>query len=37
MNAGEVSTSTPEQFAEMLKSDFEGWRAIIKANDIHSN
>src|SRR5947207_380609 len=33
-SAGEVSTSAPEEFAEILKSDFEGWRAIIKANDI---
>ena len=37
MSVGEVSTSTPEEFAEMLKSDFEGRRAIIKANGIHSN
>lgn len=36
-SAGEVSTSTPEEFARILKSDFEGWLALIKANDIHSN
>jgi tripartite-type tricarboxylate transporter receptor subunit TctC len=36
-SAGEVSTSTPEEFAQILKSDFEGWLAFIKANDIHSN
>jgi tripartite-type tricarboxylate transporter receptor subunit TctC len=36
-NAGEVSTSTPEEFAQILKSDFEGWLAVIKDNDIHSN
>lgn len=36
-SAGEVSTSTPEEFAQILQSDFEGWLAFIKANDIHSN
>lgn len=36
-SAGEVSTSTPAEFAQILKSDFEGWRAVIKANDIHFN
>lgn len=36
-SAGEVSTSTPAEFAHILKSDFEGWRAVIKANDIHFN
>jgi tripartite-type tricarboxylate transporter receptor subunit TctC len=33
--AGEVSTSTPEQFAEILKTDFERWLSIIKTNGIH--
>jgi tripartite-type tricarboxylate transporter receptor subunit TctC len=32
--AGEVSTSTPEQFAEILKTDFGKWLSVIKANDI---
>jgi len=36
-SVGRVSTSTPEDFAEILKSDFERWRTIIRANDIHSN
>jgi tripartite-type tricarboxylate transporter receptor subunit TctC len=33
--AGEVSTSSPEQFAEILKADFEMWVSVIKANGIH--
>ena len=32
--AGEVSTSTPEEFAGILKTDFEKWLAVIKANAI---
>jgi tripartite-type tricarboxylate transporter receptor subunit TctC len=36
-SAGEVSTSTPEEFATILKSDFEGWLAVIKENGIHAN
>jgi tripartite-type tricarboxylate transporter receptor subunit TctC len=35
--AGEVSTSTPEQFAKILKVDFKKWLAVIKANGIHVN
>ncbi len=35
-SAGEVSTSTPEAFGQLLKSDFESWLAVIKANDIRS-
>jgi len=34
---GVVSTSTPEQFAEMLRTDFEKWLAVIKSNDIHAD
>ncbi|MDQ8730444.1 tripartite tricarboxylate transporter substrate binding protein [Bradyrhizobium sp. LHD-71] len=37
ISAGEVSTSTPEAFAQILKSDFESWLAFIKANGIHAN
>ncbi len=33
--AGAVSTSTPEQFAEILKIDFERWLSVIKTNEIH--
>jgi len=33
--AGEVSTSSPEQFAKILKDDFEMWRSVIKADGIH--
>jgi tripartite-type tricarboxylate transporter receptor subunit TctC len=33
--AGDVSTSTPEQFAEILKTDFERWLSVIKTNGIH--
>ena len=33
--AGEVSTSTPEQFAEILKADFARWLSVIKTNGIH--
>jgi len=33
--AGEVSTSTPAEFAEILKTDFERWLGVIKANNIH--
>jgi tripartite-type tricarboxylate transporter receptor subunit TctC len=36
-SAGEVSTSTPEEFAEMLKRDFDGWLAFIKDNNIRTN
>lgn len=36
-SAGEVSTSTPEEFAEMLKRDFEGWLAFIKDTKIRTN
>ena len=34
---GVVSTSTPEQFAHMLKTDFEKWLAVIKSNGIHAD
>jgi len=34
--AGEVSTSTPEAFAQTLKNDFEGWLAVIKDNNIRA-
>jgi tripartite-type tricarboxylate transporter receptor subunit TctC len=33
--AGEVSTSSPEEFAQILKADFEFWMSVIKANGIH--
>jgi tripartite-type tricarboxylate transporter receptor subunit TctC len=33
--AGEVSTSSPEQFAKILKDDFEMWLSVIKADGIH--
>jgi len=33
--AGKVSTSTPEQFAEILKADFARWLSVIKTNGIH--
>jgi tripartite-type tricarboxylate transporter receptor subunit TctC len=33
--AGEVSTSSPEEFTEMLKADFSMWLSVIKANGIH--
>jgi tripartite-type tricarboxylate transporter receptor subunit TctC len=33
--AGEVSTSSPEEFARILKDDFEMWRSVIKADGIH--
>lgn len=33
--AGEVSTSTPEEFAKILQSDFDKWLSVIKANGIH--
>lgn len=33
--AGEVSTSTPEQFAEILRTDFERWLSVIRTNGIH--
>lgn len=33
--AGEVSTSTPEQFSEILKADFDKWLSVIKTNGIH--
>jgi tripartite-type tricarboxylate transporter receptor subunit TctC len=32
--AGEVSTSTPRQFADVLRTDFDLWLSIIKANGI---
>jgi tripartite-type tricarboxylate transporter receptor subunit TctC len=32
--AGEVSTSTPEQFSKILKTDFDLWSSIIKTNGI---
>jgi tripartite-type tricarboxylate transporter receptor subunit TctC len=32
--AGEVSTSTPEEFAKILQSDFDMWLSVIKANAI---
>lgn len=32
--AGEVSTSTPEEFAKILQSDFDMWLSVIKANGI---
>lgn len=35
--AGEVSTSTPDEFAAMLKKDFEGWLTMIKTNNIHAD
>lgn len=34
---GVVSTSTPEQFADMLRADFEKWLAVIKSNGIHAD
>jgi tripartite-type tricarboxylate transporter receptor subunit TctC len=33
--AGEVSTSSPEEFAKILKADFEMWLSVIKTNGIH--
>ena len=33
--AGEVSTSSPEEFAKILKADFDMWLSVIKANGIH--
>ena len=33
--AGEVSTSSPQEFAEILKADFDMWLSVIKANGIH--
>jgi tripartite-type tricarboxylate transporter receptor subunit TctC len=33
--AGEVSTSSPQEFAEILKTDFAMWLSVIKANGIH--
>jgi tripartite-type tricarboxylate transporter receptor subunit TctC len=33
--AGEVSTSSPEEFAKILKADFDMWASVIKANGIH--
>jgi tripartite-type tricarboxylate transporter receptor subunit TctC len=33
--AGEVSTSSPEEFAQILKADFEMWLSVIKTNEIH--
>jgi tripartite-type tricarboxylate transporter receptor subunit TctC len=32
--AGEVSTSSPQQFADILKTDFAMWLSVIKANRI---
>jgi tripartite-type tricarboxylate transporter receptor subunit TctC len=36
-SAGEVSTSSPEEFAQLLKADFQAWLSVIKDNDIRSN
>ena len=36
-SAGEVSTASPEEFAKLLKRDFEGWLAFIKDNNIRTN
>jgi tripartite-type tricarboxylate transporter receptor subunit TctC len=36
-SAGEVSTSTPEEFAQILKADFQSWLAVIRANGIRAN
>jgi tripartite-type tricarboxylate transporter receptor subunit TctC len=33
--AGEVSTSSPEQFAKILKDDFGMWLSVIRADGIH--
>jgi tripartite-type tricarboxylate transporter receptor subunit TctC len=33
--AGEVSTSSPEQFAKILKDDFGMWLSVIKSDGIH--
>jgi tripartite-type tricarboxylate transporter receptor subunit TctC len=33
--AGEVSTSTPEEFAKILKDDFDMWLSVIRANGTH--
>jgi tripartite-type tricarboxylate transporter receptor subunit TctC len=33
--AGEVSTSSPEEFVKILKTDFDMWLSVIKANGIH--
>jgi tripartite-type tricarboxylate transporter receptor subunit TctC len=33
--AGEVWTSSPEEFARILKADFDMWASVIKANGIH--
>ena len=33
--AGEVSTSSPEQFAKILKDDFGMWLSVIKTDGIH--
>jgi tripartite-type tricarboxylate transporter receptor subunit TctC len=35
--AGEVSTSTPEEFAQRLKTDSDGWLAFTRQNGIHAN
>jgi tripartite-type tricarboxylate transporter receptor subunit TctC len=35
--AGEVATSTPEEFARLLKTDFEGWLAFTRQSGIHAN
>jgi tripartite-type tricarboxylate transporter receptor subunit TctC len=35
--AGEVSTSSPEEFAKILKDDFDMWLSVIKANGTHLN
>lgn len=32
---GDVSTTTPEEFAKILKVDFEKWLAVISANGTH--
>ena len=33
--AGEVSTSSPQEFAKILKADFDMWLSVIKAYGIH--
>jgi len=32
--AGEVSTSTPEEFSNILKADFAMWSSVIATNGI---
>ncbi len=33
--AGEVSTSSPEEFAKILQDDFDMWLSVIKTNGTH--